>query len=113
MLPKERRIPRAYFPYILSNSKKSNSQHLMLYTADTPQKGKSKFCFSVSKKVSKSAVGRNKLRRRGYAVIAKHIISISDNKFFFFVYKKDSNTLPYSKISEEIKMLLSDFLVIK
>lgn len=39
----------------------------------------SRFGFSVSKKVAKSAVVRNRLRRAGYRFLKKHLPSIKQN----------------------------------
>jgi ribonuclease P protein component len=44
--------------------------------------------FSVSKKVVKTAVGRNKQRRRGYSAISKVYPTVKPGYFLFFVYKK-------------------------
>ncbi len=114
MLPKTRRIERKYFKQILTQGKRYNSQSFSLYlskndegSTETP----SKVAFSVSKKVVKTAVGRNKLRRRGYSAISKNIKSIKPGFLLFFVYKKDYEK-DYVKIESEIQTLLSPALVI-
>lgn len=113
MLKKTRRIRRSEFSYILSNSKRINTPHLLLCVAQGLNSIESKFSFSVSKKVSKSAVVRNKLRRRGYSIIGKNIDKISNGYFFFFNFKKGSDRLNFEGIENEIGVLLSDFLVVK
>ena len=69
MLPKNSRIARKDYPSILIKGRRFNSPILTLnmakiegFSEATP----SKVSFSVSKKVARKAVLRNKLRRRGY-----------------------------------------------
>src|SRR5690242_1182263 len=95
MLPKRRRISRKEFPTILSHGKRYNSPFLLLYIAKRDQENMPKnmaenslFAFSASKKVSKTAVGRNKLRRQGYSIVQKHLTEIKPGYFLFFSFKK-------------------------
>lgn len=110
MLPKNRRISRKEFGYILGNSKRHNSPSLLLYIAinNSNRSSLSKFSFSVSKKVCKIAVGRNRLRRLGYSVVSKKLPLIKDGFLLLFVFKKDSLNLDYIKLDKEIQGLLSD-----
>ncbi len=70
-------------------------------------KNKSKFSFSVSKKVCKSAVDRNRLRRQGYSIISKHIKEIKEENLFIFVFKKGSSVYGFERLEQEILGLLS------
>jgi ribonuclease P protein component len=90
MLPKNRRIERSYFDKILKNSKRYNSTSFVLYVMKNVDGDgvPTKFSFSVSKKVLKSAVKRNKHRRIGYSVIKNNIKDIKPGYYCFFVYKK-------------------------
>jgi len=112
MLPKNRRIPKQEFPYILSSGKRVSSPHLLLYISPIPQKKAqlSRFTFSVSKKIAKKAVERNKLRRWGYASIRNILKNIKENGsgyFLFFSFKKNSISLGYKTVETEIQELLS------
>ena len=51
---------------------------------------KSQFSFLCSKKVSKTAVRRNLLRRRGYNAIKKKVDSIKSGFYCVFTYKKEA-----------------------
>lgn len=107
MLPKNRRIARKDFTYILANGRKFNSPILLLNIAKIAKDSEnSRFSFSVSKKVSKSAVVRNKLRRRGYSSIEKNIDKIKPAHFLFFNYKKGAEKLKYQEIEKEVVSLL-------
>lgn len=116
MLPKRRRIPKSYFPYLLKVGQKTHTAHIFLCAVNQNKENIdkiSRFSFSVSKKVSKSAVLRNKLRRRGYSIIKKHLEGVADGKLYLFSYKKDANKLKFSDIEQEIMMLLSKYTVLK
>lgn len=110
MLPQKRRINRSEIDYILKNSRRYNSPHLTLYLSRNPENMDSdtKFSFSVSKKVCKGAVDRNKLRRRGYSIISKSVKNPKKGFLCFFLYKKDSDSLDFTAIESELKRLLSD-----
>jgi ribonuclease P protein component len=66
----------------------------------------SQFSFSVSKKVAKSAVIRNKLRRRGYAAIKGMLAKIKLGYYCMFSFKKGASTLSASDISKEVQDIL-------
>jgi len=106
MLPKNRRIERKYFTSLLSHSKKYHSPHFLLFLASQDSKeSQSKFSFSVSKKVAKRAIKRNLCRRRGYAVILKHLKEIKPGFFLFFSFKKFPDT-DFKNLETEILNLL-------
>lgn len=109
MLPQNRRISKKDFSHILSRGKRLNSEHFLLYIAPTEgaPSPKSRVSFSVSKKVSKTAVGRNKQRRRGYSVASKYLGRIKDGHFLFFSFKKGGDKLSVSAIEKEVSELLS------
>lgn len=115
MLPKKRRIQKKYFTDLVSQGKRFNSQNITLFLSKntTEVGGKSKFSFSVSKKVAKEAVKRNKLRRRGYSVISKSIDFVKDGYFLFFSFKKGAEKLKFIELEREIQQLLSISGVLK
>lgn len=109
MLPKNRRIEKKYFGKITKFGKRYNSDLFSLYKlpiSDKDTRVPSKFSFSVSKKVSKLAVDRNKLRRRGYSVVSKHIKSITPGFFYYFSFKKLENN-GFLTIEKDLMRLLS------
>lgn len=111
MLPKTRRISKKEFPNLMKNSRRFNSPHFLLYLSknnENKPQNNSRFSFSVSKKVCKEAVSRNKLRRRGYAVIEHIIERIKPGLLCFFVYKKDLGNESFSFLEKEINTLLLD-----
>jgi ribonuclease P protein component len=108
MLPKKRRIERKQFPHILSKGKRFNSPNLLLSVVKTEDNGfqPSKFSFSVSKKVQKKAVDRNKYRRRGYSVVKKYIEIAEPGFLCFFSFKKSLIQPTFDILEKEIGGLL-------
>lgn len=109
MFPKNRRIPRKMFP-LLSNGAKTfkNSLFLLRFVL----KGKpSRFCFSVSKKVAKNAVARNKMRRAGYRLLEKHLSAVLPNVLALFSFR----TMPKNdgEIIKNLKSILTESKLIK
>jgi ribonuclease P protein component len=109
MLPKKNRISRVLFDTVLKNGIFFHSDHLIFRSVNHLQNGPSKFSFVVSKKVSKSAVKRNFLRRCGYSllslVLSKEKMRTSGFLGAFF-FKKGSEGLETEKLREEILFLL-------
>jgi ribonuclease P protein component len=71
MLPKSQRINRELFAEVLARGNSFHTEffslRLLRMNPDSREKGR--FSFVVSKKVSKKAVVRNRIRRRGYAAV--------------------------------------------
>ena len=112
MLPKRRRIARKEFPNILKFGKRYNSEHLLLTIIKTEQTSPSKFSFSVSKKVLKNAVDRNKYRRRGYSIIRQLLKGVHQSFLCFFSFKRGSGDVKFRTLEKEITKLLSLAFVI-
>jgi ribonuclease P protein component len=111
MLPKNRRISRKEFPLIMKNGRRFNSPHLLLYIYHDSQKNtelKSRFSFSISKKIMPKAVDRNTYRRRGYSVVSSTLPNVGPNKVCFFVYKKGAYPIIFSDLSKEVLGLLRE-----
>ena len=110
MLPKNRRISRADFKKLEGERQRGRAYHspllsLFLYQklSNTP----SQFAFSVSKKVSKKAVVRNKLRRRGYASVQSVIQNIKPGYAVVFSFKKEAAEKDFQTTKAEIVGLLN------
>ena len=102
MLPKEKRIPREQFKELLLSRKFSNSPHfsLRIGVATMPR-----FAVAVSKKVSKSAVVRNRIRRRVYNVISSSIDLFSPG-LYLFIAKSGADKLKVEHIKTELDKLI-------
>ena len=71
MLPRKQRIPRSLFLKLKTAKQIYSNKFLLVKLVPYAGVG-SRFSVSVSKKRSKSAVVRNKLRRLGYNLITQH-----------------------------------------
>lgn len=75
-------------------------------------RGFQRFAVVVSKKVVKSAVGRNRIRRRVYEAIRLELPTFSakrDN--IFVVYSKDVSNMDFSELRHLIHSLLEQSMV--
>lgn len=66
-----------------------------------------RFAVVISKKVIKSAVGRNRVRRRVYEAIRLNLPEFKDNKdCIFVIYSKTIKDINFEELKELIKNLL-------
>jgi ribonuclease P protein component len=72
MLPSNTRLPKATFREVFATGRLVHSTFFILRMKKSQKT--SRFAVSVSKKVSKSAVDRNRIRRRSYAAIASLLV---------------------------------------
>ena len=107
MLPKTRRIEKKLFELSFRSSKRYNSTHLMLFVANNKE-NISRFSFSISKKICKNAVDRNRLRRQGYSIIKKHISDMPNGLLFFFSSKILTYPVVVSELDDVITGLLNN-----
>ena len=100
MLPKKRRVSKQAF----KNLQGSHSVTLPSFTLRIIRaEGPTRVAFVVSKKIAKTAVLRNKLRRRGYDVIRKIISRLKDGMLLVFYMKKESVTLSANDMLKEVE----------
>lgn len=73
------------------------------------EKGFKRFAVVVSKKVLKSAVGRNRIRRRVYEAIRLELPNfISPTDYIFVVYNKNIKDVPFPELRGTIRRLLEE-----
>ena len=92
----------------LANVAKVFKNNLFLLRV-VPHNGPARFGFSVSKKIAKSAVVRNRLRRAGYRLLEKYVLQIKPNilaSFSFRTIPKDNND-----IIKNLELILNDSLL--
>lgn len=107
MLSKKNRISYREFESLdfrLSNVYHSGCVSLRIF----PLKSDSskRVAFVVSKKVCKTAVGRNLLRRRGFSCVTPLLLS-NLSGYFIFYFKKDAITMSYLDICNDILNVIS------
>jgi|SRR3989344_8070370 len=102
MLPKTHRIPRKLWKPLLESRVYFNSPHFLVRVAnsETPR-----LAVSVSKKVSKSAVVRNTVRRRVYATVSTFLPTLTKN-LFLIIAKPGSQLVKSEALRAELAGLL-------
>jgi len=103
MLQKSKRIPRKAFKPLIDSRNYLNSEHFSLKLAPS---NKVLVAVTVSKKVSKSAVVRNRVRRRAYNAF-KTILPSLKNHLFMLISKPGIEKLKSPQIEDELRKLLT------
>lgn len=109
MLSKKQKIGRKVFPRVLSSGKALYSPLFTLrFSLDEEHRHtESRFSFVVSSKVAKTAVARNKLKRRGYAIIRKHSKHIAPGYLAVFFFKKPAHSVSFLDLEREVVSVLT------
>ena len=75
-------------------------------------RGKTRFAVVVSKKTLKSAVGRNRIRRRVYEAIRLNFDKFKKSRdYIFVVYSKGIKDQPFSELQKTIRSLLEESMI--
>ena len=92
--------------YVYSNGKAVRSQLFTIkYVANNHRKHP-RFSVVVSKKVIKSAVGRNRIRRRLYEYLRTHTENLTGvYDIVIICTSADLRTLPYAQIADQLDLL--------
>lgn len=101
MLPKSKRIPRKSFPEIIKTGKIFNSNHFTLRKSSSKEL---RVAVSVSKKVSKKAVIRNRTRRRVYSSMRK-LLPFLEFGLYLIIAKVGADKLKGELLESELKKL--------
>lgn len=84
---------------------------LSLVFADNSRKG-TRVAVVVSKKVLKSAVGRNRIRRRVYEAVRLNWAQVKPARdYIFVVYDRKVADLPFSELEKLVRSLLNESVV--
>ncbi len=76
-------------------------------------KGFTRVAVVVSKKVLKSAVGRNRIRRRIYEAIRVNFEDVpKERDYIFVVYSKEFLTMPFGEIEKTLGELVAESKVV-
>ena len=83
----------------------------LVFTENT--KGFTRVAVVVSKKVLKSAVGRNRIRRRIYEAIRINFEDVpKERDYIFVVYSKEFLTMPFREIEKTLGELVAESKVV-
>ncbi|HVS79663.1 MAG TPA: ribonuclease P protein component [Candidatus Paceibacterota bacterium] len=106
MLKAEHRLKRKYFKEIFDRGATFRGRYFILKVAKAEDGLPSRFGFSVSKKVYKSAVDRNRTRRQGYSALKNHIDAVNGGIIGLFSMIRTGKRPKFAEISQDIEALL-------
>ncbi len=94
--------------YVYTNGKAIRSPAMTIKTTTNDRRKYSRFSVVVSKKVIKSAVGRNRIRRRLYEYVRTHLDGIDGiHDVVIICTSSELRTLPYTDISSQLDQLFT------
>lgn len=105
MVPKNNRINRENFEKVM---KKGGFVNSSLFSLRFTKKLEKSTCFSivVAKKIAKTAVLRNKIRRRAYSILKKLTRNLESPYFIILFSKKGVETASFEETRTDIESLL-------
>jgi len=108
VLPKSRRLRRKDFTKLFDRGRTARGRYFIFKYADGTDDLSGRFGFSVSKKVFKRAVDRNKARRRGYTALRMALEGREPRPFGLFIL--NNNKMPRvpetAEMAEDLTSLL-------
>ena len=105
MLPKKKRVTKDLFQTIIKSGRVINSPFFIFrYIKQNSQN----YAFVAPKKVAKTAVERNKLRRKGYNALSL-LVKIPTAGIFF--YKKEAKSATFKETKDDISNILNKIKV--
>ena len=89
--------------YVYANGNSVRTQKIVVKFTINPHRTESRFAVVVSKKVLKSAVGRNRIRRRVYEII-RHELPRFDGTFdvAVVIFHKNIKDLPHDELRQSL-----------
>ena len=98
--------------YVYQKGKTVRTPKMSLVFAENT-KGFTRVAVVVSKKVLKSAVGRNRIRRRIYEAIRVNFEDVPKGRdYIFVVYSKELLTMPFGEIEKTLGELVAESKVV-
>lgn len=92
--------------YVYSNGKAVRSQYFTIKYVPNSRRKHPRFSVVVSKKVIKSAVGRNRIRRRVYEYVRTHMGELTGVYDIVIICTSgEIRNMPYSELSEGLTTL--------
>lgn len=97
--------------YLYRNGKRERTQNFGLHYIKNPKRDQSRFAVVVSKKIYKSAVKRNRIRRRVYEIIRLELERISPPQdIVITVFTPEILTIDSDKLKKQLLEILKPVL---
>jgi ribonuclease P protein component len=94
--------------YVYKNGQAIRSHLITIKYTSNPHRKNSRFAVVVSKKVHKSAVGRNRIRRRIYEIVRQELPEFtSAHDVAVMVFSSEVLTLPADELRDTIRQLFA------
>ncbi len=95
--------------YVYKNGQAVRSRLVTLKYTQNPRRKVPRVAVVVSKKVLKSAVGRNRIRRRIYEIVRHELPELEPkHDLVFLVFSSEVLTLPSAELTEALRQLLQN-----
>jgi ribonuclease P protein component len=107
MFKKSQRLSQSEFAAYFKTGKRYHSKYLTIITSSAHNRG---VAVVVGKKVAKSAVRRNTLRRRVYATLRKELSAANYQAVMIVIVKPEFNSLSRKVADETVKREISQVL---
>jgi ribonuclease P protein component len=92
--------------YVYKNGQAVRSHFVTVKHTSNPHRKQSRFAVVVSKKVLKSAVGRNRVRRRVYEAVRRELPKLSGvNDIVVIVFSAELATMPSEELESTLRQL--------
>lgn len=101
MLPKSKRLSTKHVTALMAEGKSTHTPFFVLRA--NPTQGTNKFSVSVPKKVAKTAVERNKIRRQVFSILKKLETQIKTSFNIIIIVKINPKKLVFKNTVQEIK----------
>ncbi|MBI1999198.1 MAG: ribonuclease P protein component [Parcubacteria group bacterium] len=110
MLSRKHKVPRGVFPKVLRSGRTKHGTYVTLRVSSAAScKGQpAAVSFVVPKSVARTAVQRNRLKRRGYAAVLKILPRLAPCLSCVFFFKKGVPEPPYRALEGDLEALLKD-----
>lgn len=100
--------------YVYQHGKRHQTKTLTLRYVKNSRRVHSRYAVIISKKVLKSAVKRNRLRRRIYEIIRKHQDSLPQAyDIAISVFSADLLEMPHAELTQQIEKLFKESGLVK
>lgn len=95
--------------YVYKNGTAVRGQYMTIKYIHNPRRKTSRFAVIVSKKVLKSAVGRNRIRRRMYELIRDQLMDMKDSHdIVYIIASSDIRTMQAGELRDLFTSMTKD-----
>ncbi len=94
--------------YLYKNGQTARNRSVMIRSIENPTRPRSRYVVIIAKKIVKSAVGRNRIRRRVYEVLRRHMSELTPHHdIAVTVFAADFMTISGAELERSVLEVLS------